>query len=1010
MPTSINFQWSTVTDLSGITRYGLQLDGTMIAYPTTNSYIGTASSGSHTWRVQAEDGAGNWGAWSGTVSYYVSQYGVCGTVKTYTGDIPISGATVTLQGGSSVTTATNGYWEMQLGAGFYYFTASKSGYYPQTKSVGVPVNGIATLNFALSPIPSDDDGDEGCFAAGTLIATPEGDVCIENVREGDMVVSYNTTTEQVEPNMVWHTTVHEDYLGYLLVNGRLRVTENHPVYTTEGIVAAGDLRVGDVLLTLAGTETVTDIAEMHVLATVYNFEVEANHNYFADGILVHNKGGGGGGDSCPFVYTWDGSYFQAENNILPFSANPDRSQLDVDDYYLFQNDMQQLNGSYWVRLFEPAKERTHLDDIRLAIIDYDNPEIWMAMTPDGAIKTITDPQGPQSCVNGTGGDVLEPVVEMNDFYHLVAGHNETLTLVFPDAGELQEAKLVIRHMAIDPSPHRPIHLPPHIAPINQPYDVPLDPRQYKCSIHVQTMDEQGEWQDFATIPARMNWVLDCIDVTQLGGKLSAGEPLRLLITGTHVIDFIGLDTGDNDELDIEYVEPEFAAHIDDSSGLDISDLLRECDRKYATISPGRGIDIMFPYKEQASQYRRFALISHGHYYYLPEIGISQPVTVDIEVPSGIAEGYLHVFLEEVTVNSEPMILQGVSIDLSTYPSGNLQLMFDRDPVAAYQLRAWIGGSAQPFALQMSFSSFRGSKQVETIFSPQNSILPLTDILWNVTGAGFNTFSGQYEVLKDSPIRFGLTEYYHYEISETANYGWAFGDDSWAIDDMPTHSYGQPGTYLLNLTILNAAADGRYFYSSARINVVESPPIPVIGIFREVEITTAITGRKGNTAGIRIYENEILIRSADAARTAGQPNAVTISLDKYLDRNYRIELVYDAKSDGANPTWLEFKSGETVMVFFLEFNTDYGYYQIVPVPDSYLEDTTTNNPAFRFDASGSYDIDGCIVSYGWDFGDGSIAQGIAVEHTYSVAGTYEVMLTVTDDDGAVAKETVFVEVR
>ncbi|MCY0904971.1 LamG-like jellyroll fold domain-containing protein [Arthrobacter sp. H14-L1] len=59
-----------------------------------------------------------------------------------------------------------------------------------------------------------------------------------------------------------------------------------------------------------------------------------------------------------------------------------------------------------------------------------------------------------------------------------------------------------------------------------------------------------------------------------------------------------------------------------------------------------------------------------------------------------------------------------------------------------------------------------------------------------------------------------------------------------------------------------------------------------------------------------------------------------------------------------------------------------------------------NLVASFDGSGSSDPDGSVVSYGWDFGDGSVAgTGVSLSHTYAAAGTYSVKLVVTDDKGA-----------
>ena len=78
---------------------------------------------------------------------------------------------------------------------------------------------------------------------------------------------------------------------------------------------------------------------------------------------------------------------------------------------------------------------------------------------------------------------------------------------------------------------------------------------------------------------------------------------------------------------------------------------------------------------------------------------------------------------------------------------------------------------------------------------------------------------------------------------------------------------------------------------------------------------------------------------------------------------------------------------------------------------------TVGEAVELDASESFDDDGTIVSYAWDFGDGVVAAGpslvklnsgagkVLVEpnssYVYYDVGTYYVTLTVTDDQGATA---------
>ncbi len=58
----------------------------------------------------------------------------------------------------------------------------------------------------------------------------------------------------------------------------------------------------------------------------------------------------------------------------------------------------------------------------------------------------------------------------------------------------------------------------------------------------------------------------------------------------------------------------------------------------------------------------------------------------------------------------------------------------------------------------------------------------------------------------------------------------------------------------------------------------------------------------------------------------------------------------------------------------------------------------------FYGSGSFDSDGTIASYAWQFGDSTAGTGVTVKHTYRAPGTYTVTLTVTDNGGAIGVQS------
>jgi len=63
----------------------------------------------------------------------------------------------------------------------------------------------------------------------------------------------------------------------------------------------------------------------------------------------------------------------------------------------------------------------------------------------------------------------------------------------------------------------------------------------------------------------------------------------------------------------------------------------------------------------------------------------------------------------------------------------------------------------------------------------------------------------------------------------------------------------------------------------------------------------------------------------------------------------------------------------------------------------------------FDATNSKDLDGSIVLYTWDFGDGKTGSGSITTHQYTANGNYIATLSIKDDDGATDTDTAVVHI-
>lgn len=146
-----------------------------------------------------------------------------------------------------------------------------------------------------------------CFPARTMVATITGDKPIESLKPGDSVFGWHPPQHGVVVTRVEACRVREssEFVDVDACYTSLRMTPEHPVWVDKaGFIHAEQIKAGMVvrLLRPASERTTYSRESETVMAPVskcermslpkaepvYDIQVEGTHNFFANGILVHN--------------------------------------------------------------------------------------------------------------------------------------------------------------------------------------------------------------------------------------------------------------------------------------------------------------------------------------------------------------------------------------------------------------------------------------------------------------------------------------------------------------------------------------------------------------------------------------------------------------------------------------------------------------------------------------------------------------------------------------------------
>jgi hypothetical protein len=164
---------------------------------------------------------------------------------------------------------------------------------PSTQSIAIPPSRDVTDVPAsvVDTFIGDPNAHGSCFPAGSLVSVPGGHMPIEDIKLGDMVMTWNFSSKSLEPTQVTDTLAHAGKDTIIVKSGHSKIitTPEHPFWDGKRWAAASKLKAGSKIMDQGGRLHEVESVHKGPQTDVYNFHVTSPaHNYFVDGFLVHN--------------------------------------------------------------------------------------------------------------------------------------------------------------------------------------------------------------------------------------------------------------------------------------------------------------------------------------------------------------------------------------------------------------------------------------------------------------------------------------------------------------------------------------------------------------------------------------------------------------------------------------------------------------------------------------------------------------------------------------------------
>ncbi len=215
--------------------------------------------------------------------------------------------------------------------------------------------------------------------------------------------------------------------------------------------------------------------------------------------------------------------------------------------------------------------------------------------------------------------------------------------------------------------------------------------------------------------------------------------------------------------------------------------------------------------------------------------------------------------------------------------------------------------------------------------------------------------------------------------EITSYNWELGNGATSKDMVLQHAFDKPGIYSVKLNVTDNSGTTNSSGTDELIVRINSAPIPKV------------------TREILTCDRMVTLDASGSADSDGDPLTYTWDFGDNTAKDYGSYLIHRYDSSGTYPVILTVDDGNGMSNSVVTAAVNVRI-NSAPVAICGEDQNVCAGEKIILSGTQSYDKDGDLLKYYWDFGDGSKAEGISVVKSYIKDGIYTVTLKVVDNSG------------